>query len=217
MFANSSENKHVASKQASRQISIWEKSLGLRVGLQKTLDAANVIPLDSNNRKRKAEFSQTRLENIEELQEIMRDMVGILNSQVKMSKRDRSSLKRPRFENESNEKIWSAIEDCNNALKSSWVPIVNKWYSRIHFGSEKNRSLMKVFNKTVWEQIDEVMDDSKLVLEKSRVLAKDSKRIDFESSGMTFDEEVYDDRNFYYFLLQVSLLLFLVHSHLSCS
>jgi protein AATF/BFR2 len=99
----------------------------------------------------------------------------------------------------------------------------------MHFGSEQKKSSMRVFNQTIWEQIDMSMGDADRVIEKSRMPMEDSPRIgkletpgagdddtddgdgDGDGDGSngnqgpstsTHDEEVYDDRAFYSMLLK---------------
>ena len=39
------------------------------------------------------------------------------------------------------------------ALRPFWMETVNKWHARLHFGSEQAKQKMKMFNKTVWQQV----------------------------------------------------------------
>ena len=48
---------------------------------------------------------------------------------------------------------WEDIEHCQKRLRPSWETTVNKWHARVHFGSEKVKSKLKVFNQTIWEQV----------------------------------------------------------------
>lgn len=221
MFATTSGDKIEASKQAAGQISIWEKALGLRVHLQKSLDLANKLPVvdlggsnsnsnstnsskkrkslshQENNSNDSSNISASRQTLSSTTCDIMSDLVGIL---------DPSTNKKSKFDvSDDPDAIWTRISDVQSSLRQEkWEPVVNKWYSRVNFGNEKSRTQLKVFNKSIFSQIDEVVGDEKIRNQKSRISASDSPRIGFVASATTptVDLEVYDDRTFYYLLLQ---------------
>lgn len=107
-------------------------------------------------------------------------------------------------------------------MKPHWETTVNKWHARLHFGSEQVKSKMKIFNQTVWEQIDLALGDDIRVVEKSRMPWADSKRLDKDigeegeihiqgnsieegvpkTGSRRYDTECYDDRPFYSMLLK---------------
>lgn len=125
--------------------------------------------------------------------------------------------------------LWEELEGTQKRLRRRWEETVNKWHARMHFGSEQKKSTMRVFNQTIWEQINVTLSDTEKVIEKSRMPMDESPRIgkldehdnntnnnnnnnniNSSSSGSrenggtssSHDEEVYDDRTFYSMLLK---------------
>lgn len=225
MFAVSSDDKLEASRRAAGQISLWEKALGLRVHLQKSIDLANKLPVieagESNqplvlmpsSKKRKSLSNSSDSNNsISSINSdsnsgklaanacnIMSDFLYVLDpsKKVKLNASDPKS-------------VWNSISEVQNSLRhEKWEPVVNKWYSRVNFGNEKNRAQLKIFNKSIFSQIDEIISDDRVKIQKSRIPASESPRMGFEASktaggdqSKEVDNEVYDDRTFYFLLLQ---------------
>eukprot|EP00981_Chlorochromonas_danica_P000523 scaffold106_cov177-Ochromonas_danica.AAC.7 len=76
------------------------------------------------------------------------------------------------------EVLWSRIENCQNMLQSGWEVTLNKWSARLHYGSEKAKAQLKVFNQSAWDQIENTLSDERRLMERSRPSVEDSQRLD---------------------------------------
>jgi protein AATF/BFR2 len=209
MFAVSSDDKLEASRLAGGQISIWEKSLALRVHLQKSIDLANTLPVLDDSRSQSSSKKRKSISNnggdsdsnSSKLASSTCETISDLLYTLDPSKKVKLNSSDP-------EAVWNSIIEVQDNLKQNkWEPVLNKWYSRVNFGSEKNRAQLKVFNKSIFSQIDEIISDEKVKIQKSRIAASESPRKGFVASvdgeqSKDYDLEVYDDRAFYFLLLQ---------------
>ena len=162
---------------ATEQVKAWESLLELRIGLQRSLDLGNRLPsaFDDDVFSAAAEdlagVADAKGDLVVELEGLLHEMTGLLEIQTENvtggSKRGGSSAA-----------AWKRIENAQEGLRDSWEGTVNKWHARVHFGSEKVKSKMKVFNQTIWQQIDVALDDDSRVIEKSRPVWADSHRTD---------------------------------------
>ena len=129
MTTELSQSRIVASKHAKLLSSYWEGALSLRISLQKVVDVSNKFPSDTNIKN---------IDNEKYLQSIMSNLHALLS-------RDNKKL----------EKVnWNDISSLTEKLKFGWKDTVNKWHSRLQYGTE-NSSKMKTFKKTFWEQVKE--------------------------------------------------------------
>lgn len=165
-IASSSE----ASVAAADQVKAWEKALSLRISLQKSLDLANRLPLfcassDDSGDEKSEEESESEAESgmeiskqLATLQEtcmgLVRGLHEVLDIQVDSSDTLTSAKKgkKRRTRDDDDEIMWSTIEDTQRNLRPRWEAVVNKWHSRLHFGTEGNAK-MKSFKQTLWDQV----------------------------------------------------------------
>lgn len=188
-----------ASLAASHEISKYDKVLGLRIGIQRAVDIANKLPLKSS-----IDYDDDNNDDvdIDELyNEINRKTQSLLNDFISIL--DKTNKKRKK------EIAWDDVIAPQQRLQPEWERVVNKFHSRLHFGSEQKKSNMKIFNETIWDQISVLMNDDNKVIEKSTMPYNDSNRIDKleitnidDSNENSYDAEVYDDRPFYSTLLK---------------
>jgi hypothetical protein len=142
MFRTTFNDDILVSTAASKQLKMFDQSIGLRISLQRLNDAANQLPVDDN-----LLFD----ENVEirNISEILTDLKYLLKIQMKGSENSSNH----NFGSSNIETEWNDIIELQNKLTESWEPIVNKWHARVNFGSEKVKSSMKIFNRTIWQQV----------------------------------------------------------------
>jgi len=237
-------NRHAASLAASSQSKSWEQALVVRIALQKGLETANKLPVrlgdgqgdeDDDKEDRHGDNVDADSSAEEARNGLCSTILGLISSlngalEVQLAdggkgegKTNRRLSKKPREgeEDGDDDELWEKLQGTQKRLRVGWEETVNKWHARMHFGSEKNKSTMRVFNQTIWEQIDISMADWDRVVDKSRVPLEESPRIGALMSKETrqeigrgretdkeaqqsraYDEEVYDDRSFYSMLLK---------------
>ncbi len=228
------------SVRASDQVKVWEKSLSLRISLQKALDVANRLPVFDLEQVFVGNDDNSDL--LRTMQESCRTLLhtsnNILELQVKSDrKRRRNDCQDEELDiidNDNDAVTWGRIENNQRQLRPRWESVINKWHSRLHFGSSDAASKMKTFKQTLWEQIDAALEDSSREMDKSRSSFEDSRRMDksfvldshsnsnstavsvdafakaASKGAKTFDAEVYDDRQFYSTLLKVFQFCFVL-------
>ena len=191
MFDESSSSGSVRSLSAvaaNEQIKSWESFLGLRISLQRSMDLGNRLPCAFDGdilAKDQAlvDVVDAREEVVVQLERLVHDLTGLLELQTDIP--STSSGKNKRKHSSSNV-AWQRIEQVNENLRESWETTANKWHARVHFGSEQTKSKMKIFNQTIWQQIDMALEDDNRVIEKSRAVWNESQRMDkgTDSSSM---------------------------------
>jgi hypothetical protein len=162
MFATVKNEKELAkaAKYAKLQIEAWEKTLALRISMQKSLDLVNQLPVIDQHEVVELVDEEQQDDLQEEygklsssLQNISNSLVEMLEQQAKVHDIDIPSVDSMEEDDEVN-KLWNRIENVNNTLETSfWFPTLNKWHTRIHFGAEKNKSKLKVFNQNISDQV----------------------------------------------------------------
>jgi Apoptosis antagonizing transcription factor len=186
MFAASySGGSNAAAQAALTEVKLFESVLGLRISLQKPLDCCNKFPVFDEPDS----AIGVKNDDITEVSDILKSVMGDISALLEIQVENQDSLDdevkkralRQRGCNR-NEDGWEDILKLQEALRPSWQRTINKWHARLHFGSEHIKSKMKVFNQTVWEQIDAALQDDDRVVEKSRIPWEDSTRIAKESN-----------------------------------
>jgi len=167
---------------ATEQVKAWESLLELRIGLQRALDLGNRLPLAFDDdilstAEDLAGVADAKGDLVVELEGLLHEMTGLLEMQTDETTGARRGG--------GSAAAWTRIESAHEGLRDSWESTVNKWHARVHFGSEKVKSKMKVFNQTIWQQIDVVLDDDARVIEKSRPVWADSNRVDKDDDPST--------------------------------
>ena len=173
MFASSSSARSSSANAAADQVKAWEASLGLRISLQRSLDLGNRLPHSSDDEL--PDTTTARKSVAGQLEGLLFDLTEMLEIQTEESEGPMNSGKRKRA---STEVAWKRIEEVQGNLRNSWETTVNKWHARVHFGSEQVKSKMKIFNQTIWQQIDVALEDDSRVIEKSRPLWGESRRME---------------------------------------
>ena len=197
MIGIGTESRIQASKHASLQLKSWEQILSVRISLQKVIESANKIPIidgDDNN-----ECSN------ESSSELLESTTASLYKMLEVSTGVESS-----YDESDGPITWEQINDLQSASQNHWKDVLNKWHSRLQFGSKEAVSRMKTFKQTFYEQVDAALADHQRVIEKSRASWIDSPRLlkDKDNSfreNSAYDMEVYDDRQFYSLLLKVRI------------
>jgi hypothetical protein len=158
MFSNlRSDNVSTGGKDGSHaaadQAKLWEEVLSLRISLQKSLDMAGKFPgpetasLLFEDKSVHTEVLALR-KSLGGLLHQMNDSLSCQSPSPSTSKkRDRST---------STAISWDEIYQTQKKLRPNWEDVVNKWHARLHFGSEQIKSKMRVFNQTIWEQVQYV-------------------------------------------------------------
>jgi hypothetical protein len=132
---------------AKLQVSAWENILALRISLQQVTDRINTLPL--------LEFRSDDLSEIQSndfnraLNDILSETYDILSYQVPSSTVGKSSTKKRK----SRSIEWKDVISIQETLFPNWERVINKWHARTHFGSEKKKSSLRVFNQTVFDQV----------------------------------------------------------------
>ena len=137
MSVLTNQSRVVASQQALLNLKVWESCLSFRISQQKILEIANKLPILDN--------SSTRIENgfiidTKLIQSVMGNLYEILQPSP--------NLKRKR-----DDVSWEDIVDQYEVNSVKWKDVLNKWNSRLNFGSKDTQSKMKTFRQTLWEQV----------------------------------------------------------------
>ena len=170
---------------AAEQVKGYERLLAIRISLQKLLDDANKCPCrdSSIQANEKAIIERQDYVNLSDnVHTCLRNLVGLLNRQVSENENDGINNNRKKcrsFSIGDNEMLdWVNVESPQKLLFPKWTETINKWHARLHYGSEKTQTNMKVFNQKIMEQIDVSLVDQKRCLEKSRLPLNESNRVD---------------------------------------
>jgi protein AATF/BFR2 len=195
---------------AQEQIKTFNQLLKLRISLQRSLEICNSLPVETI-----ASSSEER----ERSSELLKSTLGILFDSLSVQETtvDRPKRQKTDFSNATLDEIWGKLYSAqakDSALGSKWRTVTDSWSSRMHFGGQG--SSLKVLNYSMWNQIEEALENNDTVQQKSRMLFSESPRIQKEgvsapssSHGSKevfppiYDDEVYDDRAFYSMLLKL--------------
>lgn len=160
MFPSSSDQSR-ASRLAASELRAWETTIALRISLQKPLDLANQLPPRTNvNWMKPSDSEELIVKNSYEVQSIalqhLHCMASIL-SNGQQGHTDNATLKRKAAEmiTSLDDELdpWDRISQLQNDLQDRWTTVLNKWHSRVSFGSEHAKDRLKVFNRTFWQQV----------------------------------------------------------------
>lgn len=210
-----------ASNIARGHLRVWDNALALRIALQRPLEAANRFPVSRDGGSAEVGKQGYSSGSEDAIRGTLSDLYDMLDCQKRSAAGSEPlSNKRRRvdFSSASDDEIWRSIKDVQTDLRQSWRPVVDKWHARLNYGSEVSKAKLKVLSTSVWDQVDRLVSDPVAVVEKSRPLLGQSKRIRASESSkeesaegttangeeLQRDEEVYDDMHFYSMLLKVS-------------
>jgi hypothetical protein len=184
MFASpKNESRAITtSNYAKQQLQTWESLLSFRISLQRSLDLANKLPafplddvLENTDEEDEHDLSSLR-ESLKGIRNTLYECLEVQTQNPSSKKAKKSSISTPQ-----SDISWESIIEKQNILEKSWETTLNKWHSRMHFGSEKVKSRLSVFNVNVWEQIIDLSSSfqhEKRILEKSCCSLEDSDRLD---------------------------------------
>lgn len=150
----STNSRMLASNVASMHVKAGAGTLALRVRLQRLLDSANTLPVIS---------TENGLDSTEELRHqtsgilrnVLSDLVYTLNqsdTKLEGKKRDRTT-ESSIDENMAVEDMWEQVIQPQKRMRRSWDEIIGKFHARAHFGSEANKSKLKAFNQSIFDQV----------------------------------------------------------------
>ena len=148
MFSATTQDHLSASALAGVHLNAWEKTLALRVSLQKPLDLANQLPLsiDHNDDTLKSLSDQLRNQ--------MSALSDLLEQQVVNHDRSLSVVKKKKVDSDEDGELWEQLYKQQSELQETrWEPVLNKWHARLNFGSEKTKAKLKVFTQSMWNQV----------------------------------------------------------------
>jgi hypothetical protein len=132
---------------ARAHVDVWEKSLAFRISLQQITDKFNQFPVlpETLQTSDLPKFQNNELKS--ELGSLLQETSSLLLMQT--GKED--------DEEEAYDHVpdWDELVEVQDSLTEDWKAVINKWHARTHFGSEKKKANLKVFNQTIWDQVSE--------------------------------------------------------------
>jgi hypothetical protein len=131
---------------ARAHVDVWEKTLAFRISLQQITDKFNEFPvipsaLETSDLRK---FQKNELKS--ELGTLLQDTSSLLLMQTRGDDEDRE-------EKYDVVPDWEELIEVQDSLAEDWKAVINKWHARTHFGSEKKKANLKVFNQTIWDQV----------------------------------------------------------------
>lgn len=148
MILTSSNKEYLSDTVANAQsnVKLWENNLAFRISLQQLTDTFNQFPVIPSSFKTSDlnEFNDNELKN--DLKDILTETSSLLLMQTKENRGEENV----KFDHCPS---WEELIEVQNSLEEEWEEIINKWHARTHFGSEKKKSSLKVFNQTLWDQV----------------------------------------------------------------
>jgi hypothetical protein len=147
----------------------------MRIHLQKVVDVGNSLPGKSMVSAAKGQSDEVigayhKLNT--SLDSTLKQLTSLLETQVPSSSSSSSSA------SSKSPMTWEAVVAPQMLLRPHWEATLDKWNARLHFGSERKQSKLKVFNQKLWGQIQIALSDKQRVLEKSRMPLLESSRMD---------------------------------------
>lgn len=133
---------------ARTHMEIWENILGFRISLQSICDKFNEFPVLSSP---SIEFPTDDIKKFHQndlklgLQTLLQETNELLTQQSPNLVQKKRKL--------DSTPTWDEIYETQEELSEEWKDVINKWHARTHFGSEKKKSSLKVFNQTIWDQV----------------------------------------------------------------
>lgn len=183
LFSSSSQSRGHG-EAASTQVKAFEKTLALRIALQKVLDVGNKLPVRETSTGDSVDVYEG-VEESEEFQESSANCGRALRSLTSMLAKERAEGKGENMTSGevdiSENPTWEEIESIQQDLRPNWEKVVNKLHARINFGSDTAQSKLRVFNQKIWDQIGSIRNDKKRLIEKSRMPKNDSQRLGREA------------------------------------
>lgn len=146
MFSNARDDHVAASVLAGNHMQAWEKSLALRVSLQKPLDLAASLPV--------GDISSSSESLVNQLSKQLGTLSGVLEQEATRNGYKAKKRTASECDLQDRDDVWESIQETQNFLQTErWEPVLNKWHARLNFGSEKTKAKLKVFTQTMWSQV----------------------------------------------------------------
>ena len=137
MFSNARDDHVAASVLAGNHMQAWEKSLALRVSLQKPLDLAASLPV--------GDISSSSESLVNQLSKQLGTLSGVLEQEATRNGYKAKKRTASECDLQDRDDVWESIQETQNFL--------HKWHARLNFGSEKTKAKLKVFTQTMWSQV----------------------------------------------------------------
>ena len=136
MFASSKLiDLNESSLAAKNELKKFDKILGLRIGVQRALDIANKLPLKSSIISNNDNNNELYEEINNKINHLLSESISLLNfnnhndnnNDTKKNKKRKKDI------------IWDDVVSSQSELKPEWERVINKFHSRLHFGSEQKK------------------------------------------------------------------------------
>ena len=140
MFATSSNSSAAISAIAGDEIKAWERALSLRISLQKVLDSANKLSYIPDHLRSNLDLAELQTKSFD----LLSGVHDVLATQTNSKKRKLTG---------DIDEDWTELCQTQELLQPQWEETINKWHSRLNFGSFEATSKMKTFKQSLWEQV----------------------------------------------------------------
>ena len=171
MFSTSARAGENDSEFAHLQNTMSGKLLTVRISLQQVIDESNKFPVLENESGSSGDCTLEQQSNpfSDGLYSILGDMVDMLQQQVPEGETDTdtdtetesiaSGKKRRRSSSISKQgpgrKLgWKQVLAPQRRLQPHWAEVMHREHARSHFGSEQKQARLKVFNNSIWDQVE---------------------------------------------------------------
>ena len=129
---------------------LYEENLSFRISLQQVTDQVNSFPILEKLEINSKNFPEISSNNLKEnINNILIDSSSLL---LRQTKENQNNFKNKQIKYE-NSPTWEELMKVQSSLEEEWEIIINKWHARTHYGSEKKKTNLKVFNQTLWDQV----------------------------------------------------------------
>ena len=135
------DDRVLASEHANKLLKAWENTLALRISLQKVIEIVNKLPAyDFSEVIGESQIRHEIKNTLTSLYSVLSKSCGLENN-IEMSNID------------SVEGLWNNIDGLNVHMREVWRSVLNKWHTRLQFGSKDSGYKMKTFKQTFWDQV----------------------------------------------------------------
>ncbi|XP_063901697.1 protein AATF-like isoform X2 [Zophobas morio] len=201
------ENITLKGQQAKLQISFWESLIKLRIRLQPLATLAHQFPqgdlyLGLRNSAPEAINKQLDLSR-KKLTSTLLELFILQDCITKHLRKEEQSLSIPTLSGDL-KNFWEHIKNIDESVFEHQRSVIDSWSRKAAFSSSKAslQKPLKVFNKSIHQQVETVMLDKEKLVKRSQV-----KRAKFEILGEAGEdtqenENIYDDSDFYHHLLR---------------
>lgn len=144
MFASSKLiDLNESSLAAKNELKKFDKILGLRIGVQRALDIANKLPLKSSiisNNDNNDNNNELYEEINNKINHLLSESISLLNfNNDKNNNNNDHNSNTKKNKKRKKDIIWDDVVSSQSELKPEWERVINKFHSRLHFGSEHKK------------------------------------------------------------------------------